>query len=197
MTSPHVNAIAHVSAVPPVARVRSALSFEEVYEQHLDFVWRTSLRMGADRAAIDDVVQEVFLVVHRRLPEFEWRASLRTWIFGIVRRVVAHAARSSRRKPSHLGVAEATDLDAFVTTEMGPCESAEQAEELRLVQRLLERLDDDKREVFILSELEQMTIAEIAEAVGANANTVASRIRAARVAFERGLAEWATSRGAR
>ena len=200
MASPNVNAMSCVHEHEPlapqaVALVRSALSFEEIYEQHLDFVWRTSLRMGVDRAAIDDVVQEVFLVVHRKLSEFEWRASIRTWIFGIVRRVVAHAARSSRRKPSHLGVVEATDLDAFLTNELGPCETAEQAEELRLVQHLLERLDDDKREAFSLSGLEQMTIAEIADAVGVNANTVASRIRAARVAFERGLAEWETSRG--
>ena len=120
---------------------------------------------------------------------------MRTWLFGIVRRVIARARRTSRRKPLHLGAESATDLDAFLTTALGPCESAEQAEELRLVQRLLEQLDDDKREAFVLAELEQMTIGEIAEATCANPNTVASRIRAARVAFERGLAEWERSGG--
>lgn len=171
------------------------LSFDEVYDGYLDFVWRTSLRLGADRAVIDDVVQEVFLVVHQRLSEFEGRSSMRTWLFGIVRKVVGRARRTARRKPSHVGTTEPTDLDAFTTADRGPGESAERAEELRLVQRLLDQLDDDKREAFVLAEFEQMTIAEVAEAVGANPNTVASRIRAARVAFERALAEWEASGG--
>ena len=154
------------------------------------FVWRTSLRLGADAAMLDDVVQEVFLVVHRRLSEFQWRSSIRTWLFGIVRRVVARARRTERRKPSHLGFETATDPDAFLTPSIGPHESAEQAEDLVLVQGLLDRLDEDKREAFVLAEFEQMTIAEIAEAVGANPNTVASRVRAARIAFDQGLSEW-------
>ncbi|AKU98615.1 RNA polymerase sigma factor RpoE [Labilithrix luteola] len=171
------------------------LSFEEVYDGYLDFVWRTSLRLGADTTVIDDVVQEVFLVVHQRLAEFEGRSSMRTWLFGIVRKVVGRVRRTARRKPSHVGTTEPTDLDVFTTAECGPGESAERAEELRLVQRLLDQLDDDKREAFVLAELEQMTIAEVAEAVGANPNTVASRIRAARAAFERGLEEWEASGG--
>lgn len=181
----------------PVARLApTVLDFDEIYEEHLTFVWRISLRLGVERAMIDDVVQEVFLIVHGNLGQFEGRSSLRTWLFGIVRRVIARARRTALRKPSHLGAKEATDLDVFFTTALDPCECAEQAEELRLVQHLLEQLDDDKREAFVLSELEQMTISEIAEAVGANANTVASRIRAARIAFERGLAEWESSGGA-
>jgi RNA polymerase sigma-70 factor (ECF subfamily) len=195
VSSSRIHAATRACEPAPVTLVRATLTFDQVYEQNLDFVWRTSLRLGVHRSAIDDVVQEVFLVVHRRLAEFEWRSSVRTWIFGIVRRVVAGLMRTCRRKPSHLGVAEAVDPDAFVTADIGPCESAEQAEELRLVQRLLDQLDPDKREAFILSELEQMTIAEIAEAVGANANTVASRIRAARVAFERALEDSEASRG--
>lgn len=175
--------------------ITGTLSFDEVYEGYLDFVWRTSLRLGAERAVIDDVVQEVFLVVHQRLPEFQGRSSMRTWLFGIVRKVVGRARRTARRKPSHVGTTEPTDLDVFTTAERGPGESAERAEELRLVQRLLDRLDDDKREAFVLAELEQMTIAEVAEAVGANPNTVASRIRAARIAFERALVEWEASGG--
>jgi RNA polymerase sigma-70 factor (ECF subfamily) len=192
LASPGERASASAALVlaPPAA------SFEEIYEEHFTFVWRTSLRLGTDPSLIDDVVQEVFLVVHRRLAEFEWRSSVRTWLFGIVRRVAARARRTAHRKPFELGNVTATDLDAFQTSAIGPCESAEFAEELRLVQCLLDRLDDDKREAFILAELEQMTIAEVAEAVGANPNTVASRIRAARAAFDRGLAEWETSRGA-
>ncbi|HVH42707.1 MAG TPA: sigma-70 family RNA polymerase sigma factor [Labilithrix sp.] len=179
-----------------MALARPAVRFEDVYEEHVAFVWRTTLRLGVDPTMIDDVVQEVFIVVHRRLSEFEGRGSIRTWLFGIVRRVAAHARRSARRKPSHLGEAAATDLDELVTTSLGPCESAEQAEELRLVQHLLNQLDDDKREAFVLAELEQMTIREISEAVGANPNTVASRIRAARAVVDRGIEEWDRAGGA-
>jgi RNA polymerase sigma-70 factor (ECF subfamily) len=182
-------------AASSVEHARQRLVFDEIYDDNVAFVWRTSLRLGVDPGMIDDVVQEIFLVVHRRLSEFEGRGSVRTWLFGIARRVIARARRTAHRKPAHLGADSATDLDVFSSAALGPCESAEQAEELRLVQRLLDRLDDDKREAFILAELEQMTISEIAEAVGANPNTVASRIRAARTAFERGIEEWEASGG--
>jgi len=59
-------------------RVGAALSFEAVYEQHFDFVWRTTRYMGVPESAVDDAVQEVFLVVHGRLHEFEGRSSIQT-----------------------------------------------------------------------------------------------------------------------
>jgi RNA polymerase sigma-70 factor (ECF subfamily) len=68
---------------------------------------------------------------------------------------------------------------------LGPHEALAKAEAARLVQRLLEELDDEKREVFVLAELEQLTAVEIAEALGVNASTVSSRLRAARRDFER------------
>jgi RNA polymerase sigma-70 factor (ECF subfamily) len=179
-------------ALAPVAHIAS---FDEIYETYFAFVWRTSLRLGVDRSMLDDVVQEVFLVVHRRLGEFDWTGEVRAWLFSIVRRVAGHARRSARRKPANLGVDAATDLDSFRAESISPLASAEQAEELRIVQLLLDELDDEKREAFILFQLEQMTISEIALAVDENPNTVASRIRAARVALERGFAELKQSRG--
>ncbi|HEX7666065.1 MAG TPA: sigma-70 family RNA polymerase sigma factor [Polyangiaceae bacterium] len=175
---------------------RETLTFDGVYEAHFAFVWRTARRLGVGESDVSDVAQEVFLVVHRRLDSFEQRGSVKTWLYGILRRVVSDYRRSQRRKPSMVGRAEAIEPDAWSSDESDPAESAEQREAMALVNRLLDELDDDKREAFVLAELEGMTTSEIAEALDANPNTVASRIRAGRLAFEAALArhEAATER---
>jgi RNA polymerase sigma-70 factor (ECF subfamily) len=132
---------------------------------------------------LEDVVQEVFIVAHRRLAEFEGRASLKTWLFGITRRVVRDHFRSARRKPLELlGQLEPADVDAAdAETQV----AAQQG--TRLLHALLAQLDQDKREVFVLAELEQMSAPEIALALEQNLNTVYARLRAARQAFEQAL----------
>ena len=158
--------------------------FDELYEGYVDFIWRSVRRLGVSEAAADDVVQQVFLVVHRRLPEFSHAASVRTWIFGILLRVVREHRRLQRRKsPHHLW--PRTDPETLADDRASPDETTARAEAARLVQRWLDELDDDKREVFVLAELEQMTAKEIAEAIGSNASTVYSRLRAARLDFEK------------
>jgi RNA polymerase sigma-70 factor (ECF subfamily) len=163
--------------------------FEEVYEEHFAFVWRSVRRLGVDESAVDDAVQEIFVVVHRRLASFEARAAIRTWLFGIVLRVVRHHRRTLRRKPAQLGGKGADhDVESVVdAVSQGPHESAAKAEAVRALHALLDELDDDKREVFVLAELEQLTVPEIAEAIDANVNTVYSRLRAARKDFEQAV----------
>jgi len=164
-------------------------SFDEVYDAEFAFVWRTVRALGGGLAEADDIVQEVFLVVHKRLAAFEPRGSLRGWLYGIVRLVVMRQRRTRKRKPSHAGQREATDVDAFGdSSALDPQELAERAEAVEMLGRVLGELDDDKREVFVLAELEQMTLAEISEAIGTNANTVASRLRAGRRLFEEAVA---------
>src|ERR1700683_1529789 len=86
----------------PAADEQSAPpSFDQVYEEHFDFVWRSAKRLGVHDGAVDDVVQETFLVVQRRLPEFEGRSSPNTWVFGIVLRVARDHRRKVRRKSPH------------------------------------------------------------------------------------------------
>lgn len=170
------------------APVRTWADFETIYREQFRFVWRTVRRLGIEGALVDDVVQEVFVVVHRRLGDFEGRSTAKTWLYGIVRRVVADHRRTLRRKPLGNGP-DGEGGDAASTPEEGPEASAEQAERVRLLHRLLGQLDEAKREVFILAELEGLTLAEIAEALGVNANTVASRLRAARREFEAALEE--------
>lgn len=174
-----------VDSVPPIGvREPFPLVFAQVYEEHFDFVWRSARRLGVPQAQVDDAVQEVFLVVHRRLSEFEARSSLKTWLFAITRRVVADHRRSARRKPSEsIGSFEPAAHARYAADAQ-----LERDEEARLLYSLLDELDADKREVFVLAELEQVSGPEIALALGENLNTVYARLRAARSAFEAAVA---------
>jgi RNA polymerase sigma-70 factor (ECF subfamily) len=125
--------------------------------------------------------------VHRKLADFGGRSSTKTWLYGIVRRVIADHRRSLRRKPAFADSSTEVDPTADATR-VGPEGSAERAEKVRLLHRLLEELDEEKREVFILTEFEGMTLAEISGALDLNPNTVSSRLRAARQKFEEALA---------
>lgn len=159
--------------VPPFARV---------YEMHFDFVWRSARRLGVPEASIDDVVQDVFVTVYRRLHDFEGRSQLKTWIFGILRHTVRDLRRSQRRKP-----AEALEHDPSDNHGLTPHEAALRGEGQRLLHAVLDSLDEDQREVFVLCELEQLSAPEIATALEVNVNTVYSRLRAARQDFDAAL----------
>ena len=184
MRSPAGNAV-ETAPLPGCACVPD---FDAVYETHLDFVWRTVRRMGVRPADTDDVVQEVFFVVHRRLAEFEGRAQLKTWVFKILVHVVRHYWRAHQRRPGDRAAEDPAEIHTLAADhEDSPTAMLERVEALHILDRLLAELDEDKREVFVLAEIEQMTAAEIAEIVEANANTVSSRLRAARQEFEKAL----------
>lgn len=172
------------SAGPTGERPPGAADFTAVYDQNAAFVWRTLRMLGVHPAGLDDAMQDVFVVVHRRLDEFEARSSLRTWLYAIARRVAQNHRRSAKRR----GQLEPLGDDIGDPTRNGPREMAERAQAGRLLVELVGGLDDDKREVFLLVEVEQMTVPEVADLLGLNLNTVYSRLRAARLAFERAVA---------
>lgn len=153
-------------------------AFEDVYEEHFDFVWRAVRRLGVPSASVEDAVQDVFVVVHRRAAEFEGRSSVKTWLFGIV----VHVARAHRRRRT---LDALDDPDAVVDPRAeSPHARAEAAEARRVLHEVLDTLDDERREVFVLIELSEMTAPEAAEALGLKLNTVYSRLRAARHDFD-------------
>jgi RNA polymerase sigma-70 factor (ECF subfamily) len=160
------------------------LEFAAVYDEHAAFVWRCLALFGVRPDSLDDVMQEVFLVVHRRLGDFEGRASVRTWLYAIARRV-AHNHRRGLMRRGHL---EPISDELGDSSTRGPHDLVERAEARRLLVELVGRLDPDKRDVFVLIEVEQLSAPEAAELLGINLNTVYSRLRAARLAFERELA---------
>ncbi|HMJ12476.1 MAG TPA: RNA polymerase sigma factor [Polyangiaceae bacterium] len=172
-------------------------SMAQIYDAHFDFVWRNARRLGVPEASVDDVVQDVFVIVHRRIADFDGRRQLRAWIFGILTRVARDHRRSFRRKSARwISLeAETSPGSAWASPGPSPSELAERAERIRLLDTLLDRLDDDKRMLLVLSELEQWTLREIAEMLGSNTNTIHSRLRAAKRAFEKVYGSWLADGG--
>lgn len=150
-----------------------------IYREHHAFVWRSLYGFGLRGDEIRDAVQEVFVVVHRRFDVFDGRCAIRHWLYGIARRVAAdHRKKGSRRAlrlhlvPDNEAAPDAPRTDESLTA-------------AQLVERFLSLLDDDKRQVFLLAEVEGMTVPEIADALGVNLNTVYTRLRAARLRFRK------------
>ena len=178
----------HTEPTLPAAPCPTAerLDFDAIYDEYFAFAWRTARRMGVPESAAEDVVQNAFLVMHRRLGDYDGHTPVRAWLLGILSHVVADHRRTYVRKDSRCVAPEVDRDGAEMTASPGatPLERAEQAEALRLVVSLLEELDHDKREVLVLAQLEELSAPEIAECLGLNVNTVYARLRAARQAFD-------------
>jgi RNA polymerase sigma-70 factor (ECF subfamily) len=161
-------------------------SFQAIYTQYFDFVWASARRLGVDAAAIDDVVQEIFIVIHAKLHTLQQPESLRSWIYGVVRRTASNHHRTKRA-----GVGGVTPTGAELEQESPaptPFEVAQKNSDLDLLAKLLAELDEPKRELFALVELDELTVPEAADALEIPLNTAYSRLRAARFAFEAALA---------
>jgi RNA polymerase sigma factor (sigma-70 family) len=170
-----------VAATGPDASPLPA-GFEELYARHHDFVWRCALRMGASPADVEDIVQETFMVALRRYDQTEFRqggARPSNWLFAILRNVLRNHARGDRRRRTFLAAFAETR-----TERQPPHGGVQSALGLRLLDEFLHELEPDRRAVFVLAEFEGLRGPEIARVLELNANTVRSRLRAARQAFE-------------
>ena len=182
-----LRAIPPEGALPSARHVATTPPFASVYERYFDFVWASVRRLGVDPADVDDVVQEVFVVIHARLHTVEQPDSLRSWVYGVVRRTVSGFRRSQRSD----GTSDAAQAELERSREIAqatPLTLTEQQSQVNLLWALLAELDEPKREVFILAEVEEMTVPELAAALEIPVNTAYSRLRAARQAFEAALA---------
>lgn len=159
------------------------LSFDAIYQQYFAFVWSSAKRLGISHEALDDVVQEVFIVIHGRLHTLERPESLKSWIYGIVRRIVSAHHRAHRTKLAS-GARFASESETHAERPPTPLELTEKVSALEVLSRLLAELDEPKRELFSLVELDEMSVPEAAEALEIPLNTAYSRLRAARIAFE-------------
>lgn len=181
--------MAHGSDLPRVvadpdhgAQVDGRAAFTALYRSNFDYVWTQLRRLGVEECSLEDAAQEVFLVVSRQLGDFAGRASIRTWLFAIARRIAFRfrrtAARTMRR---HLALAQRqvepvpSSLDAAL----------QHQEAERLLAVFLRQLDDDKRAAFILGEIEGLGRVELGQALRCNPNTAYARLRAARQQFDR------------
>jgi RNA polymerase sigma-70 factor, ECF subfamily len=167
-------------AEPSTEPRSSPASFEQVYDELFDFVYRNVRRLGVPVSAAEDVVQDVFLVLHRRLSAYDGRASMQSWVYGILANAVRDYRRSFRRKQAPLVPAERDDDSALASTWASPEQGAARARDVALMMELLEELPEAQRELIVLADLEQMSIPEICSCIGGNGNTVYSRLRVAR-----------------
>ena len=181
------DALAPAMSEPVVAPTRA--EFDAFYRAHADFVWRSLRRLCVREAALDDALQEVFMVVHRRFHELRPGPTQRAWLFAIAQRVASGHRRWVRRKGNLLPLQE-----EMVASSQSPLEGAIRSEATELVMDFLAQLDEPRRAAFVLAELEQMTGAEAHAALGVNQNTLYYRLSSARKAFvafleERGVIE--------
>jgi RNA polymerase sigma-70 factor (ECF subfamily) len=149
--------------------------FSAIVRDHSQYVWRVVRCLGVRDADIEDLCQETFLVVHRKLPAYEPRAALRTWIYAIALRVVSDYHKRAYRKRERL-----VDQLPNAPLEAEQERALERRQDWELLDRLLGALDGDQRQVFVLFEIEALPMREVCEVVGCPLQTAYSRLHSAR-----------------
>lgn len=178
----------HARTLSPELSKAEPIDFETLYDENAELAFRVLGGMGVRADELDDALQDVFVVAHRRLPEFRGDSKPSTWVSGIAVRVAHDYRRRHSRKPSEPLEPHAHGL---VATGDQPDTSLMRAQALSSVQAFLDQLSAPQREVFVLAELEQQSAPEIAESLQVPLNTIYSRLRLARAHFE----AWVQARG--
>ncbi|MEM9456578.1 MAG: sigma-70 family RNA polymerase sigma factor [Myxococcota bacterium] len=150
---------------------------EQIYREHHTFVWRILRRMGAP--SVDDAVQEVFVVMHRRRHQLDLSGGPRPLLYGIARKVAARQRDKRRRQPPPLALVPETSAD--------PEQRLARAEAARVIRDALDSMDEGKRMTFLLADVEGMSVPEVARCQGVNLNTAYARLRAARQRIHRAV----------
>ena len=185
--------------MPPAAlQVRSessrddasaALSPDHLYTSHFAFVWRNLRRMGVPEQLLEDAAQDVFMAVHQRFHTYDpSRAAIETWLFGILLRVASYHRRTLRRRLARIVPWSKLDAPQSIAAEDdSPAEVVAKRQAARLLDQLLAKLDDDKRAVLVLVDVEQFSVPQAAQTLEINLNTAYWRLRQGRIAFERAV----------
>src|SRR5688572_28753431 len=184
-----------VAAAAPARNMGTPLDarrIAEVVASHFDFIWRSLRRLGVPTAVVDDAAQQVFLVASRKMVEAP-PAKQRSFLFAIALRVAAEERRSRRRRPDQAGAEESFD---FADPAPRPDEVLERNQARSIADYILESMPLEMRVVFVLYEVEEMTMHEIAELLEIAEGTVASRLRRARELFRQEVERYkSTHRG--
>lgn len=159
--------------------------FAAVFREHAPFAWRCLRRLGVAPGDVDDVCQEVFLVVHRKLSELDPDVSPRGWIYGVCVKKASDHRRLAHKKREKLSDV----LPEPEATASGADASLDSRRALRKLDEVLAALDEDKRVAFVLYEIEGLGLEEIATACQCPLQTVYSRLTAARKHVQTALAQ--------
>lgn len=162
----------------PSAAVDKTKRFHRLAVSQLDYVWRCLRRLGVNDAEVDDAVQQVLLVVHSRLDDIP-DGSERAFLFATATRVAANARRASRRRMAAMEQAKHRPTDPPVSQEV----LSEQLRARAMLDAVLDELPEDLRHVFVLFEIEEASVKEIADALDMPLGTVGSKLRRARKSF--------------
>ena len=149
------------------------------YEAYFELVWRTLRRLGVAEHQVQDAVQDVFLVVHRRWNEFLHDSSVKTWVLGISLRT----GKQYNRRAWRITQTQFEFDDTQASTDC-PEFNVEQRQALARLTLALQQLSYEHRSILVLAELEELTVAEAAEALEIPVSTAYKRLRKARRAFE-------------
>lgn len=166
--------------------------FPAIFRELRPYVYSALRGLGVPAADLEDVCQEVFLVVHRKLATYEDRGTLRAWVYGICARAAFHARRRRARSPD-VGSETLPEPIDFTT----PAEQLTAHQGRQILYSILDQLDDDKRAVFVLYELEELTMAEVARSLDINLFTAYSRLRSARADVQQAIARYARNKEGR
>jgi RNA polymerase sigma-70 factor (ECF subfamily) len=152
--------------------------FRLIFETECSYVWNTLKRLGIPDRDAEDAAQDVFIVVHRHLREYDPTRPLRPWLFGICYRVaIAHRRRARNQRERIDDVHDVADESRRADDQL----EDKQAQDL--VRRALDALDLDRRAMIVMHEYDGAAIPQIAETLGIPLNTAYSRLRLAREQF--------------
>ncbi len=160
-----------------------ALDFASVYRANLDYIWASLRRLGVAPADLEDVAHEVFLVVHRRLADYDRARPLRPWLFGIAYRV----ASEQRKKAARRATQELEDSLA-ASESSSPERQTVKRQAIELARKALDAIDEEARAVFVLADLDGVAVTDVAESLSIPVNTAYTRLRRARLAIANAVA---------
>lgn len=160
-------------------------TLEAVYAERARFVWLTLQRLGVRASDLDDVCQDVFIILERKLPEFDAKAPIKPWLFAICAQTASNYRRRARFRleVSAGGMSAEEELVPEAEAYRRPDREASSREQLERAERILSKLGPLKRSVFVMFELEGLSCQQIADELGLPVGTVYSRLHSARQLF--------------
>lgn len=167
-------------AMQPRPNPLTTLSLRAIYERELTYVWSTLRRLGVRAADLEDASHEVFVVVQRRLADYDESRALRPWLFGIAYRIASEFRRRTKRQSE-------VELEDVATQHSLQDDALGRAQDRALILTALEAVEIDRRAVFILHDIDGTAVPEIAHSLGIPLNTAYSRLRLARAEFAKAV----------
>ena len=171
---------AHISKSVPALDEQENVDIGQAYQLHAPFIARVIEKLTGAGPHVDDLLQETFIVAHKKRNDFEKRSALRTWLYGIAKNLCMHHKRGLARFLNFKEKLQSMPNSVSST----PDQTLEVSRELQLAESVITSMSFKQREVFVLYELEEMEGPEIAELLNIPIGTVWTRLHKARQVFQ-------------